>query len=105
MRCRPAYFSQIYGTNKVPVTEKQEALAMAPDIYYDLLVYHDMTDTIHDTLPPVGTDAGTWFGESYKDLNVVAVGPGIHGNRVTVVLAHNENAMPEIQALLDRTPK
>lgn len=77
---------------------------MARDLAYDLLVYHDMTDPIHDGPPAVGTDAGEWFGDAFADLSVVAVGPGIHEGRTTVVLAHSHRPMAEVQHLLDRQP-
>lgn len=76
---------------------------MARDLAYDLLVYHDVTDTRHDTAPHVGTDAGSWFGDAFKGMSVVAMGPGIHAGRSTVVLAHGYYAMPQVQALLDRS--
>lgn len=68
---------------------------------YDLLVYHDMTDTTHDFPPSVGTDAGEWFGDSFKDMTVVGVGPGIHEGRTTVVLAHSGRPMEDVQTFLD----
>lgn len=71
---------------------------------YDLLVYHDMSDTAHDSPPPVGTDAGQWFGDSFKDMHVVAVGPGIHQGRTTVVVAHSHHPMDDVQQFLDRRP-
>jgi hypothetical protein len=72
---------------------------------YDLLIYHDLSDDTErtgDRAPDVGDDAADWFGELGRDRHVVAVGPGIHGrDRVTVVLAHGNRPMPEIQAMLD----
>lgn len=62
---------------------------------YDLLTYHDLTDTLHDDVPVVGQDAGSWFGADYTGLYVTAVGPGIHEGRVTVVLSHERR--PEMQ--------
>ena len=53
----------------------------------DLFVYHDLDDTIHDELPPVGQDAGAWFGSSYAGLYITAIGPGVHAGRSTVVLS------------------
>lgn len=71
---------------------------------YDLLIYHDLddpTESTGDRIPPVGAKAEEWFGELGRDRHVVAVGPGIHEGRVTVVLAHAARPMKEIQALLD----
>jgi hypothetical protein len=71
---------------------------------YDLLVYHDLSDptaTTGGTIPRVG-DRGERFADIGKERHVVAVGPGIHPGRVTVVLAHNARPMKEIQAMLDR---
>jgi hypothetical protein len=67
--------------------------------YYDLLVYHDMDDLIHDQPPGIGQDAGKWFGKGFEGLYVTAVGPGIHEGRVTVVLAseHRPNRQQEIK--------
>ena len=72
---------------------------------YDLLVYHDMTDPTPSTggaVPSVGDPAERWFGTLGRNRHVVAVGPGIHEGRITVVLAHGRRPMPEVQALLDR---
>jgi len=72
---------------------------------YDLLVYHDLsdpTDRTGGTVPSVGDNAGEWFGSLGRDRRVVAVGPGIHDGRITVVLAHGHGPMPEMQALLER---
>jgi hypothetical protein len=69
---------------------------------YDLLVYHDMSDSLHDSPPALGTDAGDWFGDSFSDLSVVAVAPGIHEGRITVVLAHSNRPMEDMQAFFDR---
>jgi hypothetical protein len=74
---------------------------------YDLLVYHDLSDPTERSgggVPSVGDRAEEWFGSIGKDRHVVAVGPGIHEGRVTVVLAHGDRPMPEVQALLDRQP-
>jgi len=68
---------------------------------YDLLVYHDFTDHLNTSPPPIGARAGDWFGDAFPDLHVVAVGPGIREGRVTVVLAHGERHMEAVQALLD----
>jgi hypothetical protein len=70
-------------------------------VTYDLLVYHDMDDPIHDRPPSVGQDAGEWFGDTFKDMSVVAVGKGIHEGRITVVVAHGHGPMEEIQKVLD----
>jgi hypothetical protein len=80
--------------------------AMAGNTSYDLLVYHDLsdsTDTTGGAAPSVGDRAEEWFGETIGgDRHVVAVGQGIHDGRVTVVLAHRSDGMPEVQAFLDR---
>jgi len=71
---------------------------------YDLLVYHDLSDptaSTGGTVPTVG-ESGERFALIGKDRHVVAVGPGIHPGRITVVLAHGDRPMPEMQALLDR---
>jgi hypothetical protein len=76
----------------------------AGETYYDLLVYHDLadpTETTGGTIPQVGESAER-FGPFGKDRHVAAVGPGIHPGRITVVLAHGTQPMPELQALLDR---
>ena len=73
---------------------------------YDLLVYHDLTDytaSSGGTVPKPGESAAR-FGDIGRDRNVIAVGPGIHKGRVTVVLAHRHPPMPEMQALLDLMP-
>jgi hypothetical protein len=62
---------------------------------YDLFVYHDMDDPIHDSAPNIGQDAGEWFGKGFEGLYVTAVAPGIHSGRMTVVLAHESR--PEMQ--------
>jgi hypothetical protein len=67
---------------------------------YDLLVYHDMSDTMHDSPPEVGQDAAEWFGDSYRDLFVAAVGPGIHPGRTTIVLSNESR--PEMQQEVKR---
>jgi hypothetical protein len=72
---------------------------------YDLLVYHDMSDPTESTggkVPSVGERAEDWFGDLGADRHVVAVGPGIHEGRVTVVLAHGHRPMKDVQALLDK---
>ena len=51
---------------------------------YDLFVYHDMDDA---TPPSLGEDAGRWFGNGFEGLHVTAITPGMHAERVTVVLA------------------
>jgi hypothetical protein len=76
-----------------------------PRTDYDLLVYHDLSDSTESTggsVPSVGQSAEDQFGEIGRDRHVVAVGPGIHQGRVTIVLAHGKQPMPELQALLDR---
>jgi hypothetical protein len=55
---------------------------------YDLFVYHDMDDATHPSPPGVGEDAGKWFGNGFEGLYVTAITPGMHEERVTVVLAH-----------------
>lgn len=62
---------------------------------YDLFVYHDMDDPIHDSAPAVGQDAGQWFGQGFENLYVTAVAPGMHTGRITVVLGQEHP--PEIQ--------
>lgn len=62
---------------------------------YDLFVYHDMDDAIHDSAPAVGQDAGQWFGQGFENLYVAAVAPGMHTGRITVVLGQEHP--PEIQ--------
>lgn len=72
---------------------------------YDLLVYHDLsdsTDTTGGAVPKVGDKADEWFGPFGEDRNVVAVGPGVHEGKVTVVLAHGNRPMTRLQALLDQ---
>ena len=72
---------------------------------YDLLIYHDMTDNTESTgddFPAVGAAAEKWFGGLGKDRHVVAIGPGIHEGRATVVLAHGSRPMHEVQELLNR---
>ncbi len=68
---------------------------MATDILYDLLVYHDFTDNLHDRRPEIGQDARQWFGESFDGLYVTAVAPGIHHDRTLVVLSNE--ARPDMQ--------
>lgn len=62
---------------------------------YDLFVYRDMDDPIHDSAPAVGQDASQWFGKGFEGLYVTAVPPGIHSGRMTVVLAQEHR--PEMQ--------
>jgi hypothetical protein len=69
---------------------------------YDLLVYHDFTDTFDQSVR-VGESAAI-FGKQFADLHVVALGPGIHDGRRTVVLAHGDSPMTEVQALIERRP-
>jgi hypothetical protein len=61
----------------------------------DLLVYHDMHDTMHDRPPDIGQLAVDWYGHGFEGLYVTAVGPGIHEGRITVVLAAEHR--PEMQ--------
>jgi hypothetical protein len=49
---------------------------------YDLFVYRNMDDPIHDAAPAVGQDASQWFGKGFEGLYVTAVAPGIHSGRV-----------------------
>ena len=68
-------------------------------------MYHDLSDSTETTrgqVPSVGDNAEQWFGALGKDRHVVAVGPGIHDGRMTVVLAHGNRPMEEMQALLDQ---
>lgn len=65
---------------------------------YDVLIYHDLSDPFDEPVR-VG-DPGGKLG--FPDLQVVAIGPGIHEGRTTVVLSHGPGAMDEIQALLNR---
>jgi hypothetical protein len=67
---------------------------------YDLLIYHDFTDTFEQPVR-VG-DSAAIFGQKFADLHVVALGPGIHEGRRTVVLAHGDRPMTEVQALIER---
>jgi hypothetical protein len=62
---------------------------------YDLFVYYDMDDAIHDAAPAVGQDAGQWFGKGFESLYVTAVTPGMHPHRITVVLGQRHR--PEMQ--------
>ncbi len=66
---------------------------------YDLLVYHDLDDPIHDRPPEIGQDASAWFGKGFEGLFVTVVGPGIHDGRVRVVLAaeHRPDMQHEIK--------
>ena len=80
--------------------------AIAGQTRYDLLVYHDLsdsTDTTGGAVPSVGDKAEEWFGDEIgRGRHIVAVGEGIHDGRMTVVLAHRSGGMPEVQAFLDR---
>ena len=74
---------------------------------YDLFVYHDLHDptmTTGGSVPSVGDAAERWFGAIGRERHVVAVGPGVHPGRVTVVLAHGDRPMTEVQELLNRLP-
>jgi hypothetical protein len=71
---------------------------------YDLLVYHDLcdyTENSGDRVPSVGDAADGLFGDLGKDRYVVAVGPGIHEGRITVVVGQRTSPMRGLQALLD----
>jgi hypothetical protein len=64
---------------------------------YDLLIYHDFTDTFDSPLT-VG-DSARALG--FEDMHVVALGPPIHeGKDRTIVLAHGARPMREMQALI-----
>jgi hypothetical protein len=52
--------------------------------YYDVLIYRDLSDP-HTGPPPRVGDSAERFG--FGDLQVVAVGPGIHSGRTTMVLS------------------
>jgi hypothetical protein len=65
---------------------------------YDLLIYRDFEDTVHDEAPAIGVDASKWFGQAFEDLYVTAVGPGIHRSRTTVVLS-SEHRPEQQQAI------
>jgi len=69
---------------------------------YDLLIYEDLSAPMHQVPPAVGDAAAPLFGSRFSDHSVVAVGPGIHEGRVTVVLAFGREPMHEIQALLEK---
>jgi hypothetical protein len=73
----------------------------------DLLVYHDLTDhTSPGVRLEVGASAAAEFGDAFEGLYIAAVGPPIHDSKdVTVVLAHGNRPMPEVQALLERRPQ
>jgi hypothetical protein len=64
----------------------------------DLLIYRDF-DAGHESFR-VGDSAAEKLGLGFEDLYVVAVGPGIHGGRQTVVLAHEHRPemMQELRA-------
>jgi hypothetical protein len=64
---------------------------------YDLLIYKDFTDTFDQSVA-IGDDAAKF---AHPGLSVVAIGPGIHEGRTTLVLAHGERPMAEIQKLLN----
>jgi len=69
---------------------------------YDLLVYHDFTDTINDRLTS-GDDAGEKLGDKFAGMRVVAVGSPVHeGRDATVILAHSNWPMDALQAYADR---
>jgi hypothetical protein len=65
---------------------------------YDLLIYHDFSDTFDKSIA-VG-DSARVLG--FEDLHVVALGPPLHGSKDrTIVLAHGARPMRKIQELLD----
>jgi hypothetical protein len=75
------------------------------DIAADLLVYHDMTDTINHELPRLGQNAGDWYGPAFEGLYVVAVGPSIHlPKKATIVLAaeHRPERLQALEAWVTR---
>lgn len=89
------------------LSRQADLAARAGETVYDLLVYHDLIDPTGrtgGTIPSVGDDAEALFGEIGRHRRVVAVAPGVHEGRITVVLAHSDRPMPEIQAILDREP-
>jgi hypothetical protein len=88
------------------VARQSAAAAKEGETIYDLLVYYDLSDSTGSTgglVPSVGDRADEWFGDRIGGGRyVVAVAPGVHEGRITVVLAHGRRPMPELQALLDR---
>jgi hypothetical protein len=64
----------------------------------DLLIYRDFDDTTDQSLN-VG-DKANKLGSDLEGLYVVALGPGIHEGRKTVVLAHEHRPemMQELKA-------
>jgi hypothetical protein len=67
---------------------------------YDLLVYHDFTDNLNASLN-VGDDAEAKLGDTFTGMYVVAVAPPVHeGRAATVVLAHGNRPMEELQQRL-----
>jgi hypothetical protein len=70
---------------------------------YDLLRYHDLSDSVNDRPLQVGDDAGEMLGAGFEGMAVVAVGPPVHGDRTAaVVVAFGKPPMPEMQAMLER---
>jgi hypothetical protein len=67
---------------------------------YDLFVYREMDDPTHDSPPAVGQNANEWFGEGFENLYVSAIAPGMHPNRITVVLGqkHGPDTQQEMKA-------
>jgi hypothetical protein len=68
----------------------------------DLLTYRDF-DPLDETFK-VGDNAATKLGQDFEGLYVVAVGPGIHEGRQTVVLGHEARPerMQELKAFFAR---
>jgi hypothetical protein len=70
--------------------------AMEPS-YYDVLVYRDFAERLDGSPPKVGESASRL---GFGGLIVVAVGPGVHEGRSTIVLADEESEA--FQRWLDR---
>ena len=66
----------------------------------DLFIYRDFTDTLNQTPFNVGDNVSEKLGPGFEGLYVVALGPGVHEGRQTVVLAHEERPemMQELKA-------
>ena len=65
---------------------------------YDVLIYRDFSDPLDESPPQVGENAKRLgFGD---ELIVVAVGPGIHEGRSTMILSGLES--DTFQRWLDR---
>ena len=68
--------------------------------YYDVLIYSDLSDP-HIGPPPRIGESAERFG--FADLQVVAVGPGIHSGRTAMILSGVE--APRFQEWLEgRSP-